>query len=116
MVIQADLLTASNREDILVDRAWNCALRNAIPGLFLDTFKKMRDRNDLKYKWLRFIPDRNRISDSFFIPVRDAVITGLKSSDCLRSENEDLRRPSTLLILPSSSVSATALPLFRTNT
>jgi hypothetical protein len=41
-IIQADFLTAANREDILADLPWNKTLRNGIVDAFLKAVKEFQ--------------------------------------------------------------------------
>lgn len=98
-VIQADFLTASNREDILTDREWNRVIRDAIPAAFLDAVSDLQQRPTLLFTWLRYIP--LHIVDSFFNPVHASLISLLKQSHIIVCQDGKSRQPSEVLILPS---------------
>ncbi|KAJ3535491.1 hypothetical protein NM688_g6968 [Phlebia brevispora] len=107
-IVQADFLTASNREDILVDRTWNKVLRDAIPDAFMDAVSTMQQQPSLKYTWMRYIPFG---ISNFFGPACTKLQELLRGAAIFECRDGISRRPSEVLILPQTYIDSDGHPL-----
>ncbi len=80
-LVNADFILAANRENILEDLPWNRWLRDCITSTFLETFKKLLKKKEYRFHPYRHIPLSETNRDSFFQPVVDNIITGLKAEE-----------------------------------
>jgi hypothetical protein len=103
--MQADFLTTSNREDILANRAWNIALRDAIPAAFCDSITHFRSRPGMKYNWLQYVPFY--VSSDFMMP----IVKGIKERICLYGSDGKLYPPSHLVVVPREYQTRSSTPL-----
>ncbi|KZV84329.1 hypothetical protein EXIGLDRAFT_842290 [Exidia glandulosa HHB12029] len=108
-IIQADFLTAANREDVLSDLQWNKAIRDSIATVFLTAFDDFRQMEDLVFTWPRFLPDSSSVVDTFFAPVTRLIKQRLVDTPCVMCENGEYRRPSGVRFLSSFAVSGASL-------
>ncbi len=96
--IQADFILSSSREDILTDRAWNQLLRGGIALAFKMALPTFKASDALAFSYLKYLPADGEISDTFFRPVADSIVTQLAQTECLPSEGGAWRLPSELRI------------------
>ncbi len=96
--IQADFILSSSREDILTDRAWNQLLRSKIAVAFKTALPTFKTSDALAFSYLKYLPADGEISDTFFRPVADSIVTQLAQTECLPSEGGTWRLPSELRI------------------
>ena len=108
-IIQLDLLTAANREDILTGREWNRVLRDGIATAVVQALMQLRTRPTLTYTWMRYV--HNHVSDSFFVPVQHALISQLKKERVILSTGGVYRLPVDILRVPRSYEDARGRPL-----
>jgi len=100
-VVQADFLTAANREDVLTDNNWNTAIRDSLPSAFVDAVDALRKTPSLELTWPRFIPRTNEISDPFFQLAADNVLSLLRPSAVIRCSDGFDRPPSQVRVVGS---------------
>lgn len=104
-IIQADFLTTSNREDILSDRPWNTALRDAVPDAFMKAVETFDARPGLQYNWLQYVP--LHVSDDFMKP----IVSGIKQKIHLRGADGGLYPPTNLITIPPEYQTELSEPL-----
>ncbi|KAL0952966.1 hypothetical protein HGRIS_007177 [Hohenbuehelia grisea] len=108
-MIQADFLTASSREDVLEDSAWNIRLRKAVCEVFVGmAIGEFHLRPSLKYTWTRFLPEH--IPRSFFSAIEDHLMAELQSEDIIFDLNDNLRRPVKIIIPQAKHYNMENLP------
>ncbi|KAH7102352.1 hypothetical protein BKA62DRAFT_769784 [Auriculariales sp. MPI-PUGE-AT-0066] len=93
-LLQADFLTAANREDILVDRKWNIAIRDAVASAFVAAVDEFQAHPTLRLPWLLFLPRSNEVVHPFFTPVVTSIISKLKAMHIVWGSNDDYALPS----------------------
>ncbi|KZT00827.1 uncharacterized protein LAESUDRAFT_731898 [Laetiporus sulphureus 93-53] len=96
-VIQADFLTSSSRESIIIDSQWNLALLPGIVTTFLSAANRFQEHPVLKDTWIRFVP--LEVKDPFG-KIADHIALLLRTRPVLRSTDGLLSHPERLLILP----------------
>ncbi|EJD42202.1 hypothetical protein AURDEDRAFT_152983 [Auricularia subglabra TFB-10046 SS5] len=88
-IIQADFLTAANREDVLWDLEWNINLRSAISKVFLSAVEKFKRLPALELTWPRYLPAN--IHDPFFAPAAHEILASLRNSPIVKCEDGKYR-------------------------
>ncbi len=78
-LINADFILTSTRESIDVDLPWNKWLRDQVAETFLDGFEDLLKQIKYRLEAYRFIPLADKTHDSFFKPVGDSVLEGLRT-------------------------------------
>lgn len=97
-IVQADLLLASGREDILIDKNWNKWIRDNIASAFSKAVNEFKQDVVLKYNFYNYIPLADEVPDSFFLPVVQSIHNDLKNTRCCLAESETWRKPGDLFI------------------
>ena len=100
--IQADFILNSSREEILIDRPWNQALRTAAAQVFLSAVETFKKSDSLALSYLRYIPAEREVLDPFFRYLRKSLLDKLASAKCLLSASGEWRQPSELRIAERS--------------
>ncbi|KAH7102353.1 hypothetical protein BKA62DRAFT_700136 [Auriculariales sp. MPI-PUGE-AT-0066] len=77
-LIQADFLTAAGHEDVLIDRTWNIAIRDALADVFVAAVAEFMAHAALKLTWLLFLPRTDEVVHPFFAPIVTSIISKLK--------------------------------------
>ncbi|KAH7102306.1 hypothetical protein BKA62DRAFT_699996 [Auriculariales sp. MPI-PUGE-AT-0066] len=92
-LLQADFLTAANREDILVDRNWNVAIRDAVASAFVAAINEFKTIPTLKLTWLLFLPRTNNVVHPFFAPIVTSIISKLQAMRIVWGSNDKYALP-----------------------
>lgn len=98
--VQADFLLSSSREDIQTARPWNAALRDAIAPAFAASLEQFRSRPALARTFLRFLPQEQELTHSFFAPVVQQIVTALAQTECILCATGQWRRPADVMTAP----------------
>ncbi|TFY59494.1 hypothetical protein EVJ58_g5749 [Rhodofomes roseus] len=96
-VVQADFLTPSNREGIVMDSKWNLALLEGIVDVFLHAVEQFQHDPVLRDSWVRFIPIH---AQPPFSAVADKIVTRLQAREVLLSVDGRYRRPTDIVTVP----------------
>ncbi|KAH7102371.1 hypothetical protein BKA62DRAFT_700182 [Auriculariales sp. MPI-PUGE-AT-0066] len=83
-IIQADFLTAANREDILGHLKWNQNIVAAIPHTFMTALTHFQCRPGLEFEWLRYLPEPTDRIDPFFQPAMHTLWNMLRSARIIK--------------------------------
>lgn len=92
--MQADFLTAANREDILTDREWNVVIRDAVAASFVASVAMFKASLALQHTWFRFLPREHEVAHPFFAPIVDQINTQLRKLPIVWTSAENWRVPS----------------------
>lgn len=95
--VQADFLLSSSREDIQTARPWNATLRDAIAPAFVASLEQFRCRPTLARTFLRFLPQEQELTHSFFAPVVQQIVTALAQTECILCATGQWRRPADVM-------------------
>lgn len=96
--IQADFILNSSREEVLIDRPWNQALRAGVAAVFSHAIEVFKKTEALGFTYLKYIPAEGDVADPFFRTVRKAIIDKLATAACLPSASGVWQQPSELRI------------------
>jgi len=69
---------------VLTGSHWNIAIRDSLPGVFMDAVEALRATPSLEFTWPYFIPCTSDISDPFFKHSVEKILTLLKSAAIIR--------------------------------
>ncbi|KAK0372912.1 hypothetical protein CLIM01_09734 [Colletotrichum limetticola] len=85
-IIQADFVTNSSREGIVISSARNLAIRNGIATCFLKAVEEMCQHPMLQFQWMRWLPQRHSYPwDSFWSGLLEDIVSRIKTSKILRT-------------------------------
>ncbi|EXF84440.1 hypothetical protein CFIO01_02755 [Colletotrichum fioriniae PJ7] len=85
-VIQADFVTNSSREGILISSARNLAIRDGIATCFVKAVEEMCQHPTLRFQWMRWLPQRHAYPwDSFWNGLLDDIVSRIKTIKTLRT-------------------------------
>ncbi|KAF2679081.1 hypothetical protein K458DRAFT_408347 [Lentithecium fluviatile CBS 122367] len=108
-LMQADFLLIASREDIDVSSAWNRRLLVAIPEAILQAVHILIKGN-LRYSWMRYLPDRPPLSD-FFEHLESEIRRTLSQAAIMESLAGQLVAPKNLKFVPAEFCDEQHLPL-----
>ncbi|EJD42158.1 hypothetical protein AURDEDRAFT_186148 [Auricularia subglabra TFB-10046 SS5] len=101
-IIQADFLTAANREDVLSDLEWNKTLRSGVVEAFCSAVTvQFQSMPTLDTTWLHFLPDPSDVADQFFSPITRDIRSRIESLKVIKDADGFWRTPS-LVRFPSA--------------
>lgn len=109
VILQADFLLTANREGVERSNEWNRELRNGFIQAFEDAAKDF-DNTVLRYTWIRYLPEPSD-SGGFFEKLKRAIRESLALKKILRSWNESIQRPDTVLYIPEKFRDHNGIPL-----
>lgn len=85
-IIQADFVTNSSREGILISSARNLAIRDGIATCFVKAVEEMCQHPTLRFQWMRWLPQRHAYPwDSFWNGLLDDIVSRIKTIKTLRT-------------------------------
>ncbi|GAB1319666.1 hypothetical protein MFIFM68171_09876 [Madurella fahalii] len=97
-IIQADFVLSPNRQGMM-SSPWNKALIAKVPEVFLRAVTHFNE-GDSRYSWLPFVPFKTPL-DTPLWELPFSIITALKGSRVLESEDGKFYCPSELVYVPS---------------
>ncbi|KAF4775175.1 hypothetical protein HER10_EVM0007465 [Colletotrichum scovillei] len=113
-IIQADFVTNSSREGIVISSARNLAIRDGIATCFLKAVEEMCQHPILQFQWMRWLPQRHSYPwDSFWSGLLEDIVSRIKSSKILRTRRSGhLGDIHSLRRLQSNWLDEAGFPLF----
>ncbi|KAK1503613.1 hypothetical protein CABS01_09002 [Colletotrichum abscissum] len=113
-IIQADFVTNSSREGIVISSARNLAIRNGIATCFLKAVEEMCQHPMLQFQWMRWLPQRHSYPwDSFWSGLLEDIVSRIKTSKILRTRGSGhLGGIHSLCRLQSNWLDEAGTPLF----
>ena len=96
-IIQADFLLTPSREDIHKDKKWNEWLRDNIAPIFVAAIESFKADENLKNTFFNFIPLKEDIRDTFFLPVVEHIHQLTAEKECILTESGEWRKPNEVL-------------------
>ncbi|KAH7102365.1 hypothetical protein BKA62DRAFT_700171 [Auriculariales sp. MPI-PUGE-AT-0066] len=97
-LVQADFLTAANREDILWDLRWNQEIVLAIPAVFIMAISRFQTEVALEFEWPLYLPLGNEHIDAFFLPAAVELVRRLQATAIVKCIDDTYRIPSMVRI------------------
>ncbi|KAK7453070.1 hypothetical protein Landi51_04065 [Colletotrichum acutatum] len=85
-IIQADFVTNSSREGIVISSARNLAIRDGIATCFIKAVDEMCQHPTLQFQWMRWLPQRHSYPwDNFWNGLLEDIKNRIKTSKTLRT-------------------------------
>ncbi|EJD42159.1 hypothetical protein AURDEDRAFT_186149 [Auricularia subglabra TFB-10046 SS5] len=95
-IIQADFLTAANREDVLSNLQWNKKLRSGIAATFCSAVTDFMAMPSLELNWLLFLPDARDVADPFFSELGNTILNSLRTMEIVLCADGHYRAPASV--------------------
>ncbi|KAI0136379.1 ino80 chromatin remodeling complex protein [Xylariales sp. AK1849] len=92
-LIQADLVTDANRQDIVKDSLRNNSLLDGIADAFIKAVLQFCEHDTLRYQWMRYLPDKSSTTwDTLWISLVNRIADRLSNISVLFGQKRPDRR------------------------
>jgi hypothetical protein len=114
-VIQSDFVTQENRQDIVKTSRRNLGILDAIGSAFVDAVRELSSDENIPYKWMQFLPDKDNDYGAFWSQLLPKIDTLLRKWPVVwpRIPDAPRRRITELRQVPETYLDEHGSPLFK---